>query len=149
MRRYAVILTAALALAPLGAWGADLVVWWDEGWYAEEAEAAGEVVEAFEEGTGKQVELVLQPEQEHASAIIAALEAGRPPDVAFGIGLTLHVGEWAREDRLVDLSDAVGAFATRTPSTVRLCSTRRPGRRPCTHFQWVVRPTTSTFGRAS
>ncbi|HSA81700.1 MAG TPA: ABC transporter substrate-binding protein [Geminicoccaceae bacterium] len=111
MRKYAMILVTALIAAPLGAQGADLVMWWDEGWYAEEAEAAAEVVDAFEQETGKQVELVLYPEQEHASAIVAALERGRPPDFAFGIGLAAYVAEWALDDRLVDLTDTVGFFS--------------------------------------
>jgi hypothetical protein len=37
MRSRAVILAVAIVMAPLGARGADLVVWWEEGFYAEEA----------------------------------------------------------------------------------------------------------------
>ena len=49
-------------LAPLGARAADLVVWWEEGYYAEEDEAIREIIAAFEQGiSGKQVELVQQP----------------------------------------------------------------------------------------
>jgi ABC-type glycerol-3-phosphate transport system substrate-binding protein len=68
-----------LAMAPLGARAADLVVWWDEGYYAEEREAVEEIVAAFEQETGKQVELVFHPESEHPEAIAAALQAGKPP----------------------------------------------------------------------
>ena len=39
MRVRAVILAAALMLAPLGAWAADLVVWWEEGFNPEEDHA--------------------------------------------------------------------------------------------------------------
>jgi multiple sugar transport system substrate-binding protein len=105
------VLAAMLTMAPLGAQAADLVVWWDEGRYAQEAEAAAEVVDAFEQETGKQVELVLQPEQEHPRAIEAALQDGRPPDFAFGIELSTYVHQWARDDRLVDLTDTVGFFS--------------------------------------
>ena len=45
------------------------------------------------------------------SKIEAALEAGQPPDFAFGILLYLYPAEWARENRLVDLTDTVGAFS--------------------------------------
>jgi multiple sugar transport system substrate-binding protein len=45
------------------------------------------------------------------SVIVAALEAGRPPDVAFGVHLSLYVAEWALDDRLVDLSEAVGSLS--------------------------------------
>ncbi len=51
-------------LAPLGAQGADLVVWWDEGFTAEEAEAAAEIVDAFEQASDKQVALTFHPQLE-------------------------------------------------------------------------------------
>jgi multiple sugar transport system substrate-binding protein len=95
-------------MAPLGAQAADLVVWWDEGYYAEEHEAVREIIAAFEQETGKKVELVFHPESEHPEAIAAALEAGQPPDFAFGFFLDYHIGPWAFDDRLVDLSDAIG-----------------------------------------
>jgi hypothetical protein len=55
MRGRAVVLAAAIVMAPLCARGADLVVWWDEPWYAQEKEALAEVVATFEQETGKQV----------------------------------------------------------------------------------------------
>ena len=111
MRSRAVVLAAALAMAPLGAQAADLVVWWDEGYYAEESEAVAEVIAAFEQGSGKQVELVLYPQDELPDKIEAALEAGEPPDFAFGFDLNEHDARWAFEDRLVDISDAIGHFS--------------------------------------
>jgi multiple sugar transport system substrate-binding protein len=102
---------ALLMLAPLGATAADLVVWWDEGYYAEESEAVAEVIAAFEQGGGKQVELVQYPQAELPYKIVAALEAGRPPDFAFGFDLNEHDASWAFEDRLVDLSNAIGPFS--------------------------------------
>ena len=59
MRSRAVVLAAALVMAPLGARAADLVVWWDKGYYAQEDEALREIIAAFEQDSGKQVELVL------------------------------------------------------------------------------------------
>jgi multiple sugar transport system substrate-binding protein len=111
MRRQVIVLAAALAMAPLRAQAADLVVWWDEGYYAEEHEAVREIVTAFEQATGKKVELVFHPEPEHPEAIEAALEAGKPPDFAFGLFLGNYIGPWAFDDRLVDLSDAIGHFS--------------------------------------
>jgi multiple sugar transport system substrate-binding protein len=108
LRSEAVILAAALILAPLGAHAADLVVWWDEGYYAEEHEAVEEIIAAFEQETGKQVELVFHPEGEHPEAIVAALEAGQPPDFTFGFRVDTLTTEWAVNDRLVDLSGALG-----------------------------------------
>ena len=77
----AVILTLALVLAPLGARGADLVVWWEEGFYPGEDEAVREIIAAFEQMTDKDVELVLHPIIEVQDKTQAALEAGGPPRV--------------------------------------------------------------------
>ena len=57
-RLVSVCLAAALVMAPLGAQAADLVVWWEKGYYAQEDEAVREIIAAFEQDTGKQVELV-------------------------------------------------------------------------------------------
>jgi multiple sugar transport system substrate-binding protein len=83
----------------------------DEGYHAEEHNPVREIVAAFEQKTGKHVELVFHPESEDPEAIDAALEAGEPPDFAFGYYLDYHIGPWASDDRLVDLSDAIGHFA--------------------------------------
>lgn len=42
---------------------------------------------------------------------MAALEAGAPPDFAFGFWLLDYVPEWAHDDRLADLSPAIGSFS--------------------------------------
>jgi multiple sugar transport system substrate-binding protein len=102
---------AALILASHGARAADLVVWWDEGFYPQEAEAVREIVGAFEQETRKQVEIRFYPEGKHADAIEAALGAGQPPDFAFGIGISSFISKWALNDRLVDLTESVGAFS--------------------------------------
>ena len=56
MRRSAVILAAALVIAPPGAEAADLVVWWVKGFYEQEDAAVREIIAAFERETGKQVD---------------------------------------------------------------------------------------------
>ena len=77
----------------------------------QEDEAVREIVAAFEQKTGKQVELVLHPEQELPDKLVAAVEAGQPPDFAFSIVNTRHDEQWAYEGRLVDLTDAIGHFS--------------------------------------
>ena len=57
MRSRTAVFAAMLAMAPLGAKAADLVVWWEKGLYPQEDEAVREVITAFEQETGKQVEL--------------------------------------------------------------------------------------------
>jgi multiple sugar transport system substrate-binding protein len=111
MRNRACFLAAALMVAPLGAKGADLVVWWDEGYYAQEDEALREIIAAFEQETGSQVELTFHPSDEHPDKITAALAAGRPPDFAFGALFDDFISEWVLDDRLVDLTDTVGALS--------------------------------------
>jgi ABC-type glycerol-3-phosphate transport system substrate-binding protein len=106
-----VLLVAALTFAPLGAQAADLVVWWDQGVNREEDAAVREVIAAFEQESGKQVELVFHPFDEHPAKLRAAIQAGRPPDFGLGFLLTSYVPKWALEDRLVDLSEAIGHFS--------------------------------------
>ena len=103
---------AALLIPPPSAEGADLVVWWEEGFYAQENEAAREIIAAFEQGSGKQVEFAFYPQAELPDAIAAALEAGQPPDFAFGLRtFSNSISQWAFDDRLVDLADTVGIFS--------------------------------------
>jgi multiple sugar transport system substrate-binding protein len=111
MSKQVILFAAALILMPLCARGADLVVWWEEGFNPEEDEAVGEIVAAFEQKTGKRVELVRYDQPELPDAVEAALETGQPPDFAFGTRIGAYISQWAFDDRLVDLSDAIGHFS--------------------------------------
>jgi multiple sugar transport system substrate-binding protein len=111
MRVHASILAAALAAAPLGVQAADLVVWWEKGYYDQEDEAVRDTIAAFEQEAGKKVELVFQEQADFPSKVEAALAAGRPPDFAFGFLLADYVGTWAIEGRLANLSEVVGHFS--------------------------------------
>jgi ABC-type glycerol-3-phosphate transport system substrate-binding protein len=91
MRSRVMVLAAALLVAPVGARAADLVVWWEKGYYAQEDEAMSEVIAAFEDKTGKRVQLVLQPQAELPDKLEAALEADRPPDFTFGLWLDTYI----------------------------------------------------------
>jgi multiple sugar transport system substrate-binding protein len=90
MRSRTAVLAAMLAMMPTGARGADLVVWWEEGFYPQEDEAVQEIIAAFEQETGKQVELVQPAWNEVFDQAQAALKAGQPPDFVYG---TLVWGE--------------------------------------------------------
>jgi multiple sugar transport system substrate-binding protein len=109
MRTPVIVLASAVLMTPPGAQAADLVVWWEKGYYPQEDQAVREIVAAFEQKSGKQVELALYPDTELPDRIEAALEAGQPPDFAFG--LTIYFTEWLSDDRLVDLTDTVGTFS--------------------------------------
>jgi multiple sugar transport system substrate-binding protein len=106
-----VLFGAAIALAPLGARSADLVVWWPEGYYAEEDAAVRDTIAAFEQDSGKEVELVFYSDAELPDRVAAALAEGRPPDFVFGFWRPNYIRRWALEDRLVDLTDTVGHFS--------------------------------------
>jgi multiple sugar transport system substrate-binding protein len=106
------LVLAALILAPVGALAADLVVWWEKGFNPEEDAAIVEVIGAFEQKTGQQVELVLVPQDELPPKVEAALDSGSPPDLAFGNLLGAPAIRWAHEGRLVDLSATVAPVAT-------------------------------------
>jgi multiple sugar transport system substrate-binding protein len=110
MRSGAIVLAVALVIAPIAARCADLVLSWHKAHHAEEDAALMEVVAAFEQDTGKQVEVTLVPLEEQPSKIEAGFEAGQPPDIAFGFWLITYIPKWAYEDRLVDLRDTVGSF---------------------------------------
>jgi multiple sugar transport system substrate-binding protein len=111
MRFPAAILAAALATAPVGARAANLVVWWEKGFNPEEDAAIVEVISAFEQKTGQQVELVLVPQDELPLKVQAALDGGRPPDLAFGNLLGAPAIRWAHEGHLVDLAATVAPVA--------------------------------------
>jgi multiple sugar transport system substrate-binding protein len=106
-----VILAVTLVMAPLDANAADLVVWWEKGFYSQEDEAVQEIVRAFEQETGNEVALVLHEQAEFPDAIETALEAAQPPDFAFHPELDDYIAKWALDDRLVDLGHAIGAFS--------------------------------------
>ena len=109
MRADAIVLGFALALMPPAASGADLVVWWEKGFYAQEDQAVAEIIAAFEQKTGKQVELVQPTQDEMLEKAQAVLQAGqKPPDFLWGtVIVTSWVPQWAYEDDLADLDGAL------------------------------------------
>jgi multiple sugar transport system substrate-binding protein len=107
-RLVTVLLVFGAVMAPVVVTAADLVVWWDEGYYPEEREAVAEIIEAFEDASGKRVELVRYPQEEIAARLQAAVEAGDPPDLAYGLWLLDYFARWAQDDRLVDLVPVLG-----------------------------------------
>jgi multiple sugar transport system substrate-binding protein len=108
MRTDTVALVAILLLTPLGARAADLVVWWEKGFYPQEDQAIREIIAAFEQKTGKNVELVLLPQVEIQDQADAAFKAGQSPDFVWGTLSLNWVPVWAYEDRLAELKDTLG-----------------------------------------
>src|SRR4051812_7856224 len=78
MRARAILLAAALLLAPLTA-AADLVVWWQLGQVNPgEDEVVRELVGAFERKTGKHVEVAFTAQNDLSAKTLAALAARLP-----------------------------------------------------------------------
>jgi multiple sugar transport system substrate-binding protein len=98
-------LAVALISAPLGARAADVVVWWEKGFYPQENQAVREIIAAFEQKTGKQVELALIRYDETYEKAQVALKAGQPPDFLLA---RAGASQWAHGDQLANLKDALG-----------------------------------------
>ena len=132
-------LAVALMLAPLSAKAADLVVWWEEGQAAEEDMAVREIIDAFEQKTGKQVGLVLGPQEELVADLMATLEAGeRIPDFVFTVVDPQPYERWAYEGRLVNSPTPSATFRTcsiRMPSSASPCWTGRPAGVASTYYR--------------
>jgi multiple sugar transport system substrate-binding protein len=132
MHAHAVLVALVLILMPLGAKAADLVVWWEKGYNPEEDAAVAEIISAFEQETGKEIDLTFYEELDLPTKIVAALDMGQPPDFAFGLELLFHIAEWADEDQLVDLEGALspvlGQFDAAAIEASRL-SNHRTGKR--------------------
>ncbi len=124
------LVASALLLAPPAARAADLVVWWEQGFYPQEDAAVREIVAAFEQKTGKQVELVRNGRHldQQTVEVQAAIDAGRPPDFLFGQVASNQIARWAEEGRLVDLTDAIGARNDLFDADTLELSTLRNGR---------------------
>ena len=100
-----------LAMAPLGAQAADLVVWWEKGYYA----AGGRG------GPGDRRRLRARDRQAGRARLSIQSRSFRRRSSGAGgraatrlrlrLGFDRYFGQWALEDRLVDLSDAIGPFA--------------------------------------
>ena len=107
----AVVFASLILGVPLGAKAADLVIWWHKGFSAQEDEAAAEIVAAFEQQTGKQVELDLLTVDDIDARVLPAIAAGQPPDFLFAL-VSTYYAQWAYEDRLVELSNEILPFAS-------------------------------------
>jgi multiple sugar transport system substrate-binding protein len=100
----ATFLTAVSAQAM----AADLVIWWNKSYYPEEDQRFDEIVAAFEQESGLDVEHTFFTNEDVPVKTLAALTAGNPPDLAFGFLFDLqHTSRWAYEGILEDVSDVV------------------------------------------
>ncbi|TMG88307.1 MAG: carbohydrate ABC transporter substrate-binding protein [Betaproteobacteria bacterium] len=103
---FAAAAAAGLALGGPAIAQEKLTVWWAKGFYKSEDDALLQAVKKFEQKTGVTVDLSQYPVQDMIPKTVSALDAGTPPDVAYGDVYDFQVaGKWAFEGRLEDLSD--------------------------------------------
>ena len=96
---------ALIAAAPAFA-QEKLTVWWQKGFYKAEDDALYAAIKKFETKYPKyKVELSLYAPQEAIPKAVAALDAGNPPDVAYGDVFDFQVtAKWAHEGKLEDIT---------------------------------------------
>jgi multiple sugar transport system substrate-binding protein len=103
----AVAAAVMLAMAPAQAQTQEtLTVWWGKGFYKAEDEALFAAIKKFEaKNKNVKVELSLYAPQEMIPKSVAALDAGNPPDVAYGDVYDFQVtAKWAYDGKLEDVS---------------------------------------------
>src|SRR6185295_16993049 len=95
-------LLAAVAALAIGAFAAPglaqdkLALWWTKGIYKAEDDALLAVARKYQARTGVHVELTWHAEQAMISKVMAALDAGAPPDIAYADAFNLQTaGRWA------------------------------------------------------
>lgn len=127
IRRFAAGLAAAgaFAFAASPASAETLTVWFTKGFYPAEDSALDTMILRFEKKTGVKVELSKYAVQDIMPKTVAALDAGSVPDFSFGLTYDFQAtGKWAREGKLVDVSDiltpARDRFLPNTLSTTYL-----------------------------
>ena len=95
------------ATAPVSA-QEKLVVWWVKGFYKSEDDALYAMIRKYEQKTGVKVELSQYAVQDGIPKVVAALDAGNPPDVAYIDVFDFQVtGKWANDGKLEDLTDVL------------------------------------------
>jgi multiple sugar transport system substrate-binding protein len=83
-----------------------VTVWFTKAFYPAEDQALQAVIKKFESKTGAKVDLSLYSPEDIVTKSVAAVEAGNPPDVGFGLTYDFRVtGKWAFEGKLEDISD--------------------------------------------
>jgi multiple sugar transport system substrate-binding protein len=105
--------TALLALASSGALAQERVtVWFTRAFYPAEDQALQDVIKKYEAKSGVKVDLSLYSPEDIVTKSVAAVEAGNPPDVGFGLTYDFRVtGKWAFEGKLENLDDVIKPIA--------------------------------------
>jgi len=101
-------MASMLAVAPAMA-QEKITVWWGKGFYKAEDDALFAAIKKFEAKYPKyKIDLSLYAPQEAIPKTVASLDAGNPPDVAYGDVYDFQVtAKWAYEGKLEDISSVI------------------------------------------
>ena len=125
----AALLSAALVAAAPAFAQDKLTVWWGKGFYKAEDDALFAAIKKFEAKYPKvKVDLSLYAPQEMIPKSVAALDAGNPPDVAYGDVFDFQVtAKWAYDGKLEDASSIIDPIRAKfEPSAIQTVSAVEP-----------------------
>ena len=112
--KFKLLATAACVTTALLAHGTaqaqeKLTVWWGKGFYKAEDDALYAAIKKFEAKNPKvKIDLSLYAPQEMIPKSVAAMDAGSPPDVAYGDVYDFQVtAKWAYDGKLEDVSSII------------------------------------------
>jgi len=97
-----------------------ITVWWTKGFYKSEDDALYDAIKKYEAKSGVKVDLSQYAPQDIIPKSVSALDAGTPPDVAYGDVYDFQVaGKWAFDGKLADISDVIEPMQSQfAPNTV-------------------------------
>ncbi len=106
---------AGVFAAPFALAQDKLTVWWGKGFYKAEDDALFAAIKKFEaKNKNVKIELSLYAPQEMIPKSVAALDAGNPPDVAYGDVYDFQVtAKWAYDGKLEDISSLIDPIRAR------------------------------------
>src|SRR5215470_20189149 len=109
------VLRSSLGIAAAGALARPYIVnaqaktaevWWTQGFVPEEDTAIKKLAADYEKASGNKIDLQITPFAPQRQKIVAAMQTGVVPDI-FRNNPDEIVGLYARDDRLVDVSDVM------------------------------------------
>jgi multiple sugar transport system substrate-binding protein len=133
-RSLALAVATALTFGAAGAQAQEkITVWFPRSSYPAGDKVLQDVIAKFKAGTGVDVELAQFSPEDSLAKAEAAVEAGTPPDIGFGLTYDLQVtGRWAYEGKLEDIGDVIGKLKSQYlegPLSTAMLLNGRTGRR--------------------
>lgn len=111
----AACISTAMLVAGHAAAQEKLTVWWGKGFYKAEDDALFAAIKKFEANNPKiKIDLSLYAPQEMIPKSVAAMDAGNPPDVAYGDVYDFQVtAKWAFDGKLEDITSVIDPMAAK------------------------------------